>query len=163
MISDRRRVELAVIPLVFVRIAGQILDHCVETGMYAKPDDHPDLWPAIHLLGKAAAEAILDGGQIDRKARKLLRRADRLANAVMADKRGILPAYRHAQYLMAELLESDRLRLISGSDFDRGYEMLDETIRSKPDNAEALEALDRSAAKSARKVLARLEAEGVFA
>ena len=56
MITDRRRVELAAIPLIFLECAGRILGHCLETGMYERGEDHPELWPACNLLGEAGAQ-----------------------------------------------------------------------------------------------------------
>lgn len=162
MITDRRRVELAVIPMAFCRIAGMVLDDTVACGMYERPEDHPELWEAAHLLGRAAAMALGDGVGDD-KAVKLCRRTQRMVNNIMADRRGILAAYRYAQRLLIELLESERLVLYAGSDFERGYELLESAILSEPDNAAALDEIDRSAAKAARKTLARLEREGVFA
>ena len=164
MISDRRRVELAAIPLIFLKCASRILGHCIETKLYEREQDHPELWPACNLLGEAAAEMLLDGRTL-KDGQKLLRRAQRTAYQILADKGngGVLPAYRYAQHLLAGLLEAEKLVLYAGSKFDRGYDLLETAILSEPDNAAALENLDRSAAKAARKALVRLEGEGVFA
>jgi hypothetical protein len=162
-ITDRRRVEIAAIPLLFLKVASRIAVHCVEIGECERAEDHTELGPAMHYLGLAAAEALLDGR--DRQsADKLLRRSSRLAKDLMENKArtGVLPAYRHAQRLLTELLESERLVLYAGSSFDHGYELLDAAILSEPANAEDLEQIDKSATKSARRTLRRIEEKGHF-
>jgi hypothetical protein len=106
---------------------------------------------------------LLEGrGETD--GRKLLRRAERMVRDIMAEpsKAGILPAYRHAQHLLCALLDSERIILNAGSDFDQGYELLDEAIRSDPQSAAQLDQIDQSASKSARVALERLGNKGHF-
>jgi hypothetical protein len=37
-LTDRRRVELAAIPMLFLQVAGRMLTQCVESGQYAKAE-----------------------------------------------------------------------------------------------------------------------------
>ena len=114
---------------------------------------------AARLLGAAAAAPLLTAGKQDAQASKLLRRCARMAKEIMGAKRGaeVLVVYCHTQHLLANLLDSERLVLFEGSDFDKGYQLLEAAIFESLDNAEDLERIDKSAQKSARKTLDTLK------
>ena len=152
--TDKRRVELAAIPLVFLHVAARVRDVYAMRGV-----DSSMLDEAARLLGAAAAAPLLTAGKQDAQASKLLRRCARMAKEIMGAKRGaeVLVVYCHTQHLLANLLDSERLVLFEGSDFDKGYQLLEAAIFESLDNAEDLERIDKSAQKSARKTLDTLK------
>ena len=111
------------------------------------------------------ASDLLGAGAFVERADLRLRAAVVLAlfnHQVLGCEGGDLRQVSDAQHLLAELLESERLVLYAGSSFDHGYELLDAAILAEPQNADDLERIDRSATKSARRTLRRIEDKGHF-
>lgn len=154
-LSDRQRVELALPAAMLYRIFGSCVVEAKEKGIDEREyDERVQAW-----LSSAAWEP-LDGLPLD-KARKLASRITRLQQAILApfEDRPIMVTFLFVLFWLRDLLAEGTLVLVEGSTFDRAVSALIPELERHDDLWAAME---KSAAKNARKAKDRLRAEGYY-
>lgn len=149
-LSDRRRVELALPANLMHRMVSQCIDEADRS------DDDREV---LALLRDAAHEPLY--GMEDAGRRRIMRRVDRLAGAVMGELVGgsRAKAFLALTLWLKGLLDDGTLELIEDSAFDRA---MDAILATMQDNPDVIEAVDRSATKAARRIADMLRREGYY-
>jgi hypothetical protein len=154
-LSDRQRVELALPAAMLYRIFGSCVVEAKEKGIDEREyDERVQAW-----LSHAAWEPL--AGLSPDKTRKLAARITRLQQAILApfEDRPIMVTFLFALFVLRDLLDEGALVLVEGSAFDQAVSVLIPELERHDDLWAAME---KSAAKNARKARERLRAEGYY-
>lgn len=155
-LSDRRRVELALPAALLYRIFGTCIANAEESPENAETEYDREVIEALRI----AAWEPLDG--IDRKKQaKLASRINRMQAEIMLpfEDRPIMVCFLFVLFWLKGLLDDGTLELIEGSPFDTAVSALIPELAKHDDLWQAME---KSAAKNARKLTERLRAEGFY-
>lgn len=160
-ISDRRRVELAVVPRLFALWVRGAIDLMRKAGKQAEAAGLVD---ELERLMLAENEA-MDGADPKRRA-KMEARVNRIGYAIMAPGPNMTRAFVALAVLVNDLIDDGHFAVVKGGNFDLAYEALKGGILSTADRdaeiAGLLDRVDRSATRTAGRMREQLDREGLF-
>ena len=152
--NDRRAIEAALPSRLFVLILKSIR---------ADPDNPPETDRTLNAIIpelEADVSHALDGGNDVKRWRRL----DRTTKAALAEIGGRTraTALLAMTYWISDVIGQGRMDLVEGSPFEQAYTTVVQIINADPSNTYLFEAVDKSAAKAARRLRERLETEGYY-
>jgi hypothetical protein len=156
-LSDRRRVELILVPRTFWSVAWNLAQE------KQAPEDAALLAEVLDVFYATAREPL--AGLPDRDAERLWARSIRLlAEAYrLIDGRYMPTVWRTLEYWVADLVEREAIRLHAGSPFDIAFERLRDSVYGLERNADEIARVDRSARKAFPAFKAFWDQRGYFA